>query len=169
MQTEVIGWGSTPPTVQSTLSGDIDTPQHRRAVGYVNDPADPGGVTKFGIAQKFNKQVQVPEIDYSTARSIGYTNYWNGEKPAQFVGTHPRAAIAIFNFGFLTPGGISKCITDTNASALSDLAAVDALCDAMKMYFLKKVEEQPAKKERYRNGWMNRVETVRAYCKAVLL
>ena len=167
MKTEVIGWTSTPPTEQDTLDGKIDTRPQRRACGYVDHPSDPGGVTKFGIAQRFNKSISVPTVDYTTSRNIGYSSFWNGKTPSSLVGTKPRTAIAVFNIGFLCGvGGANKIIANANIGSKNDLESLDAVCDAMREYLLGKVANDPGKAV-FKNGWMARAETVRSYCKAV--
>jgi murein DD-endopeptidase MepM/ murein hydrolase activator NlpD len=167
MNTEVIGWLNTPPTVPDTLQGLIDTAIQRRNVGYVDHPADPGGVTKFGIAQRFNKGISVPTAKYEDARNIGYSSFWNGKLPGNLVSSKPKTAVAIFNIGFLCGLGGAKTILDrANISALSDADAVDSVCDSMKNYLLGKVAASPGKAA-FKNGWLRRVETVRSYCKAL--
>jgi len=166
LKTEVSGWTVTPPTVQSTLDGLIDTVPHKKAVGFVNHPADPGGTTKFGVAQKFNKGMNIEDVKYQNARDVAYSKYWQG-KPSSLAATKPRCSIAAFNIGYLCgPGGLNSIINSANIGSLSDSAAVDPLCDAFKAYLLNKVKEDP-KKSVFQNGWMNRVETVRQYAKSV--
>jgi murein DD-endopeptidase MepM/ murein hydrolase activator NlpD len=169
MTTEVIGWGSTPPTDEHTLAGEIDTRQHRQNVGYVDHPEDPGGVTKFGIAQRFNKNVQVDSTTYKDARDIGYGSFWNGKVPSTLVASKPRTGIAVFNIGFLCGlGGASAIIASAKIDEMSDLDAVDAVCNSMQNYLMVKVQASPGKAA-FKNGWTRRVETVRSYCKSVIL
>lgn len=61
------------PAVQRGL---IDTKANKRKVGYVNHPQDPGGETKFGIAQKFNKNVSVKDLTLAEAEEIYHEKYW---------------------------------------------------------------------------------------------
>ena len=44
--------------------------------GYVNDPDDPGGETKYGIAKKFNPTVYIKNLTKDGAKKIYYSNYW---------------------------------------------------------------------------------------------
>lgn len=51
--------------------------------GYSNDPRDPGGPTKYGIAWNFNKPTllkmgvgNVYNLTYDQAKQIYYFNYW---------------------------------------------------------------------------------------------
>jgi lysozyme family protein len=41
-----------------------------------NDPADPGGFTRFGIAQKFHPEIDVSKLTKEEAQEIYLTDYW---------------------------------------------------------------------------------------------
>jgi len=169
MATEVIAWQATPPTDQEVSDGLISTKTQRRKVGYVNHPKDPGGETKFGIAQVFNKNIKVTDVKYQQARDAGYSSFWNGKRPSALAQDKPRTAIAIFNIGFLCGlGGANTILTRANISALSDVESVDAVCNSMKAYLLGKVEKAPSKAA-FKAGWLRRVEQVRSYCKSLPL
>ena len=176
MDTEVISWEGSPPSRLTTIAGTIagaspaETKTLKRRVGFVDHPADPGGVTKFGIAQKFNKGVKVEDVTYANAHDAGYEKYWNTQLPKKLVDAgKPRAAIAAFNICFLCgPGGVQTIVNAANVGSLSDAASIDPICDSMKAYLLRKIVEKPSK-EAFKNGWMARVEKVRAYAKTVTL
>lgn len=44
--------------------------------GYVNNPQDPGGETKFGIAKKFHPTLDIKELTEEGARAIYAKHYW---------------------------------------------------------------------------------------------
>lgn len=44
--------------------------------GYVNNPADPGGETKFGISKKRYPALDIKNLTLDTARSIYLADYW---------------------------------------------------------------------------------------------
>jgi lysozyme family protein len=44
--------------------------------GYVNDPADPGGETNFGISKRSHPYLDIKNLTESKAKSIYYRNYW---------------------------------------------------------------------------------------------
>lgn len=44
--------------------------------GYTDDPDDPGGPTKYGIAQNYNKEVDVKNLTLNEAKGIYYRKYW---------------------------------------------------------------------------------------------
>jgi len=45
--------------------------------GYVNDPRDPGGETKFGIAKKFYPNEDIANLTEARAVEIYTKEYWN--------------------------------------------------------------------------------------------
>jgi lysozyme family protein len=45
--------------------------------GYVNDPADPGGETKFGITKKSYPTLDIKQLTEQQASNIYYLDYWN--------------------------------------------------------------------------------------------
>ena len=44
--------------------------------GYVNDPEDPGGETKWGISKTFHPHLNIKEITPEQAARIYYEEYW---------------------------------------------------------------------------------------------
>ena len=44
--------------------------------GYVNDPDDPGGETKYGIAKKSNPDVDIANLTIEEAKKIYWDKYW---------------------------------------------------------------------------------------------
>ena len=45
--------------------------------GYVNDPADPGGETKFGISKAAHPDVDIESLTLEQAQAIYLEDYWN--------------------------------------------------------------------------------------------
>lgn len=44
--------------------------------GYVNDPNDRGGETKFGISKKQYPELNIKDLTLDKAKDIYYTDYW---------------------------------------------------------------------------------------------
>lgn len=45
--------------------------------GYVNDPADPGGETKFGISKRSYPNVDIKNLTRDQAKAIYLRDFWN--------------------------------------------------------------------------------------------
>ena len=63
---EVGGFWRMTPEVEAGL---CETKDQKRATGYVNDPADPGGETKYGVAKNANPDVDIRSLDWKGANS----------------------------------------------------------------------------------------------------
>lgn len=59
-----------------TKKGLISTPEQRKKVGYVNDPDDRGGETKFGVAAKANPELDIAALDWDGASKVYEQKYW---------------------------------------------------------------------------------------------
>lgn len=68
------------PADPVVLAGLIKTRANQMACGYVNDPVDRGGETKFGIAQNANPDVCVRTLTLAQAQKIYYDRYWLAAK-----------------------------------------------------------------------------------------
>ncbi len=44
--------------------------------GLHNDPTDPGGLTKYGVAEKYNPGVDIANLTQAEAEQIYHDNYW---------------------------------------------------------------------------------------------
>jgi lysozyme family protein len=45
--------------------------------GFVDDPADPGGLTKFGISQRAYPHLNIRELTIDTAKALYRKDYWD--------------------------------------------------------------------------------------------
>lgn len=70
-------WNPNDPDV---IAGKIETTSQKRKVGYVNHPADPGGETKYGVAQRANKDISVRDLDLAGAHKRFEEKYWYAGK-----------------------------------------------------------------------------------------
>lgn len=59
-----------------TIAGNIGTREQQRKVGYVNDPSDSGGETKFGVAQSSHPNLSITELTLAQACDIYKNEYW---------------------------------------------------------------------------------------------
>jgi len=51
--------------------------------GYVNDPDDPGGETKYGISKRAYPKVDIKDLTIKDAKQIYYEDYWTPSKADQ--------------------------------------------------------------------------------------
>lgn len=51
-----------------------------REGGYVNDPRDPGGETRWGISKRAYPEIDIKTLSLNEAKAIYYADYW---KPCQ--------------------------------------------------------------------------------------
>lgn len=65
------------PNDPDVIAGKCDTKLQRQKVGYVNDPSDSGGETKFGIAKNSHKDINIKTMTYAQACDIYRNEYWN--------------------------------------------------------------------------------------------
>lgn len=65
-----------------------------REGGYVNDPRDPGGETKFGISRRSYPKVDIRALTLDQAKAIYFRDFW---KPAKCDELPPGVAFDVFD------------------------------------------------------------------------
>lgn len=73
--------------------------------GYVNDPADPGGETKFGISKRSYPKLNIADLTLEQAIVIYRTDFWDKIKGDQLP-----FPVAYQLFDFAANSGISTAI-----------------------------------------------------------
>ena len=61
--------------------------------GYVNNPNDPGGETKFGISKRSYPNVDIAALTLQEAKNIYLRDFWNPLQDA-----HPAIKFQVFDF-----------------------------------------------------------------------
>lgn len=155
--------------------GLIDTPEHRKACGYANDPLDHGGETKYGIAKKPNPQLDITHMDWEGAKAVYFSNYWLNSKCDKMNG---RLAALQFDGAIQHgPGTASKFIqraigVDDDGSigsvTLAALATKDPIaicnlvCNQREKFYINIVAND-ATQDRFLKGWLRRVSEMRLF------
>jgi lysozyme family protein len=67
--------------------------------GYVDDPADPGGETKYGISKRANPDVDIAHLTLVAAREIYRARYWQRPGFDQVAQVSPDIAARLFDLG----------------------------------------------------------------------
>lgn len=62
--------------------------------GYVNNPSDPGGETKFGISKRAYPDLNISGLTLEQAKEIYRRDYWERAKCDQL---HPAVAFQVFD------------------------------------------------------------------------
>jgi lysozyme family protein len=159
--------------------GLIDTPQQRRACGYVNDPTDMGGETKFGVAKKPNPDLNITELKWDQAERVYFRRYW---LPAHCdeLNTLVSPRVAVLHFDGAVNHGVGRQAvflqraigakddgdigpkTIALAGAKDPIATCNAICDQRAAFYRGIVAAKPVQ-VKYLKGWLRRIEEMRAF------
>jgi len=146
-------------------------PQHEG--GYVNDPADPGGETKYGISKRAFPTEDIANLTLDRAKLLYAKYYWG---PAGCDGVPPVLKYELFDFAVNTsePG---RPVTAIKALQRATGAFVDGVLGGHTLMAAGSMEPNelfrrfaaqviryytgldPALRARYLAGWMNRLAT----------
>lgn len=173
MRYEVGGWWNI--NAPAVAQGLIDTPQHQQQVGYVNDPDDNGGETKFGVARNANPDLNITALTWDQAQAAYFIRYWLAGKCDQF---HDRVAALHFDscinngvgrankflqlaVGVTADGAIGP-VTVAKTNSLNDIAVCNSICDQREQFYRNIVINNPSQ-SKYLAGWLRRVAEMRAF------
>lgn len=170
---EVGGWFNA--NDKETQLGLIQTKEQRRKVGYVNDPDDAGGETKFGVAKNANPDLNITALTWSKAKQRYFERYWMGG------GCHllPQR-VALLHFDGCINHGISRAskflqevvgttvdgsVGPGTAKAVSKMNEFDVcrlLCDRREKFYRSIVASNPSQ-GKFLNGWLRRINEMRDF------
>jgi lysozyme family protein len=169
---EVGGFWKLTPDVRAGL---IDTPAQRKAVGYVDDPLDRGGETKFGVAKNANPDLDITNLDWETVEAVYYDRYW----VAGACGSLPPR-VAVLHFDGCVNHGISRAKkflqgavgaeqdgivgrqTLAAVSAMDPIAVCESICIQRAKFYRDIVAAKPAQ-ERFLKGWLRRIDEMHIF------
>jgi lysozyme family protein len=170
-------WNPNDPDV---IAGNYATPNQRRKVGYVNHPNDPGGETKYGIAQHKNQDIVVADLDLAMAMQLYHDRYWLPAGCEQLL--YPYSALhfdcavhhgPVRSIMFLQralalgeDGKFGK-MTQAAAVAINQETLIKKVSNIRAEYFVGLVKTNH-KLEVFLKGWMSRVNGVTNFCLAAL-
>lgn len=110
--------------------------------GYVNDPRDPGGETKFGISKRAYPNLDIARLTLEEAQAIYLRDYWT----LCGCDTMPwERALCVFDMAVNQGQGTARAL-NVQAHDASELMAERAVRYATNEHF-------PV----YGKGWMNRL------------
>ena len=165
-------WNVNHPAV---LNGLTDTKQNRLAVGYVNDPDDRGGETKFGVAKNANLDLDITHLTWDQAKAVYYVRYWLAGKcdklPGRVAVLHfdgcvnsgvKRASMFLQQAAGVTPDGAIGAITIAAVNNSDAISLGGAICDQRVEYYQTIVANNPSQ-TKYLKGWLRRINEMRAF------
>jgi lysozyme family protein len=141
--------------------------------GYVDDPVDRGGKTRFGISQKSYPKLDIASLTLEQAEHIYYTDYW-----VSIRGDRLPHAVALVVFDCAVNQGVgtaSKLLqraisaeadgiigsrTVAMACALDAAYVCRAFTDLRELNYCEIVEADPTQ-SRFISGWVQRAKRVR--------
>jgi lysozyme family protein len=169
---EVGGFWKVTPEVEAGL---ISTPEQRKAVGYVNDPDDSGGETKYGISKNANPDTDITNLTWSKAKAIYYTRYWLAgscdKLPSRLGILHLdgcvnhgvgkaskflQRALSVPDDGQIGPITLSK------ANAADQFTLCNSVCNQRIQFYHDIVTNKPSQ-EKFLGGWVRRAEEMRKF------
>lgn len=169
---EVGGFWSLTDEVRAGLIG---TASQRRAVGYVNDPLDAGGETKFGIALNANPDVNIRKLDWEGAKAIYYRRYWIAGScdrlPPRLAVLHfdscvnhgiKRANIFLQRAAGVSADGVIGPVTIAKINMLNVFDLCAKICDQREQFYRQIVANNPTQ-VRFLNGWLRRINEMRQF------
>jgi murein DD-endopeptidase MepM/ murein hydrolase activator NlpD len=165
-------WGSDAswsPTDADVAAGKMDTSNQKLHVGYLDHPKDPGGLTKFGVAQRYNPNVQIFDMSYEQARSTGYNVYWLAKQNDCSQITSGKIACMAFDMNYALGPGTAKALMQKagitgNETGAAEIAAVEKLGDVYIAYYLSRPADKVAA---FGKGWTARVKRGVEFAKTV--
>lgn len=165
-------WRVSHPAVAQGL---INTAANRKAVGYVNDPYDRGGETKFGVAKSANNDLNITRLTWDQAKAVYFVRYWLAGKcdqlPARMAVLHfdgcvnhgvARANKFLQTALGVTADGIVGPITIAKAKASNEMQVLNSICDQRENFYRSIVRNNPSQ-ARFLTGWLRRITEMRAY------
>lgn len=150
--------------------------------GYVNDPADAGGETKYGISKRAFPQLDIANLTKEQAGEIYQSIYWDrvgfGLDTVAEDYARPRFAICIFDTAVNMGVGRAQKLAQKAANAIPDgkwgpltrkafMERSDALLVEMLLFYRRQayrdiVASKPSQ-EKFLKGWLNRVKSLQEY------
>lgn len=144
--------------------------------GYVNDPRDKGGETKYGISKKAYPNIDIKNLSLEQARAIYHRDYWQRCK-CEFL----PDALSVAVFDYAVNSGCRKAIRDLQAVlgvAVDGIIGNQTIGSANRIPQRKVLSEYLDKRlnylmslkswARYGNGWGNRIKRVREFCEGLI-
>ncbi len=158
------------------ISGACATPAQKKKVGYVNIKEDTGGLTKYGVAQNANPEVDVQNLDLAKTMEVYFTKYWTAGQCHKLI----NPAVTIFQFDMTVNHGLGRAakILQQACGAVADgvlgpktLALANAMdptklvkeMSSIRAARYHSIVQANASQAKFLKGWLRRNDEVTAY------
>ena len=125
---------------------------------YTNDPADPGGETKFGISKRKFPNEDIKNLTVQRAFEIYQTYYWGA---FGLDGIPLPLCVAYFDSYVQHRETTVKDLIDKGQGDLQKFL------EARRVFYLSLIDKNP-KLIRFKNGWLNRINDLSKYCAIIM-
>jgi len=120
--------------------------------GYVNDPNDPGGETKWGISKRSYPALNIKQLTREDAKVIYYRDFWkriNGDL------LHKAISFQLFDFAVNSGPAIAVTAFEDSAKRSHSVADMVMHITAYRLEFLTTLKNWP----HHGKGWARRMAT----------
>lgn len=121
---------------------------------YTNDPVDPGGQTKYGIAKSSHPTLDIENLTLAQALDIYYQDYWTNFNLGSLA--FPLSVAALDTYVQHRPNVAAKLLKDADGDLRS-------LLELRRVFYLNLIGKNPSL-IRFKKGWMNRMNDLSKYC-----
>jgi lysozyme family protein len=126
--------------------------------GYVNDPDDLGGETKYGITKRRYPDLDIKNLTKEEAVELYKRDFWI---PLKMDSRFSDLKLAYQFFDFAVNAGIKnaeKVLTEAKERKLKEMdSLLNLFIDCRRNYYIRIAEYRNNKK--FLKGWLNRVNT----------
>lgn len=127
--------------------------------GYINDPNDPGGETKYGISKRAHPNLDIKALTKPEAVKIYREEYWN-----EFVDVNapPNVRWKIFDMAVNMGPETARAIWESVRLKAKDWSTdriLHELSATQMKHYVKIIKRNPVL-EKYLSGWTNRAMEV---------
>lgn len=169
---EVGGFWELTPEVIKGLCG---TSAQKKATGYVNDQADAGGETKFGVAKNANPTLNIKTLTWEEAKAVYFKKYWlaaSCDKLPQKVASITFDGAINHGVGratkFLQQAADVVADGDIGPVTLAKIMSMDQnlLCNKiadLRVKFYRDIVAAKPSQAKFLNGWLRRISEVRTF------
>lgn len=119
--------------------------------GYVNDPDDPGGETKYGISKRAYPKEDIKNLTRERAEFLYKRDYWD---PLDLDKYPQDKAVVLFN--------VAVNMGRERAKEFAARGNYTAAIAAIRAYYAAIIRNNPRMKK-YEKGWENRTKDLESY------